>query len=296
MLKLLHAGFRRYTHGIMFWIGIVASVAIGLYSGKLATRFNYFKEEFFVALLIVYAIVVSLIIGREFSDGIFRNKITAGHSKGKIFISEAILAIGAVMFMYLISSACYISFKLALANTISASLLFKLYLSLFVITLSTVCFFVLISCCISNKTVAVVVNILLVLVFMLIGDTLPGMLAQPKENKYYYGGGQPLDDEHSYMLKNPDYIDEPLRSVAKTAVIISPMSVLHETKAIIAKIYRFSKVEEYEFESYGHYTGKVYTPDEKRIDKINELLMWQCMVIAAALACGYLVFRKKDFK
>ncbi len=298
MRKLLRAGVRRYTHSILFWLGIVLSIVIGLYSGREAQRTLYFQDGYYQWLLLSYSSIISLLIGREFSDGIFRNKITCGHSKGSIFLSEAILAIGSVLFMFILCSACYIPFKLSILNIVSVKLVLQVYLALVLVTISFASIAVLVSCCISRKAVASIVNILLVVALVAVGSGVCQWLGQPEYNTYLYGGDMIMDENGntSYKVKNNDYVEKPLRYVLIATEAVTPYSLLYYDRLIIWDMYCESYREQKEYASTGNYKNPVYQPEAKKYNKINTLSICQTGVIIVLIGVGYLVFRKKDFK
>lgn len=82
MIKLLRSEARRYFKNVLFWLGIAALLICGLYFGTLENL----DVTYHLVVPIVMAVLISLIVGREYSDGGFRNKIISGHSKGKIFL------------------------------------------------------------------------------------------------------------------------------------------------------------------------------------------------------------------
>ena len=93
MMKLLRAGYRRYFRNILFWIALAASAILGALCGVRVKDDTRLDDMYIVVGFMIFAALIALMIGREFSDGGFRNKITSGHTKGKVFFSEYILAL-----------------------------------------------------------------------------------------------------------------------------------------------------------------------------------------------------------
>ena len=92
MFKLLHAGFHRYFKNLMFWIGLAATFICGLIC-SIFSRELYLEDVYILAEIVIIAVVISWIVGREFDDGIIKNKIIFGHKKIIIFLSEIILGV-----------------------------------------------------------------------------------------------------------------------------------------------------------------------------------------------------------
>lgn len=81
MFKLLKAGIFRLKREAIFWLFILSSIlmaAFTLFKGYNArtTELNLFKNnEFTILQGILIAIFVSIFVGKEYSEGIIRNKI-----------------------------------------------------------------------------------------------------------------------------------------------------------------------------------------------------------------------------
>ena len=96
MKNLLRAGVRRYTYNIVFWLSIVFTIVVSVLSAK-NTREFYFDDFYCILIFFAFAVLISWIVGRENDEGIFRNKVVSGHTKGQIYISELILGVGACL-------------------------------------------------------------------------------------------------------------------------------------------------------------------------------------------------------
>ena len=73
MMKLLRAGFRRAFKSIIFWLGLCASLLMGVIEGINTRTCQYLDDVYIMPFFVIIAIVVALIIGIEHSDGSFRN-------------------------------------------------------------------------------------------------------------------------------------------------------------------------------------------------------------------------------
>lgn len=106
MNNLLHADFRRLLRDRLFWALLAAMVLWGILI--LVNRLRWLKygeqpsldEIFFnFAALTGFtsAAFCSLFIGREYSDGLLRNKITIGCSRAKIYLSGFLVSSAAAI-------------------------------------------------------------------------------------------------------------------------------------------------------------------------------------------------------
>lgn len=97
MARLLRAG-ARYLRSATFYIGLLAVLLGGTWVGTLENP----DPNCHLISAAAVVVVMTLQVGREYSDGGFRNKLIAGHGKAAIFWSEWLLAF-AVLAVYLIA-------------------------------------------------------------------------------------------------------------------------------------------------------------------------------------------------
>ena len=98
MIKLLKAGFFRLKKDVIFWLFIFLTIGISGF-----TLFRYLSiegapldkilNEFIMYIGLFIAIFVSIFVGKEYGQGIIRNKIIVGHSRISVFLSNLIISI-----------------------------------------------------------------------------------------------------------------------------------------------------------------------------------------------------------
>lgn len=98
MYKLLKAGFFRLKKDVIFWLFIFLTIGITIftltnYSPLDGDILDDFINEFVMYIGIFIAIFVSIFVGKEYSEGIIRNKIIVGHSRVSIYFSNLLLSI-----------------------------------------------------------------------------------------------------------------------------------------------------------------------------------------------------------
>lgn len=109
MSKLLSANFMRLKKDKFFWIGIIFMFAAGVLYPTMIYRdvqktgiINTVDDAFCGCTLfigVVMAVFCSLFIGTEYSDGTIRNKITIGHTRTALYLSNAIVSATVSIFM-----------------------------------------------------------------------------------------------------------------------------------------------------------------------------------------------------
>ena len=103
MSKLLNAEFHRLLKNVPFWIGTVFSVFWAVYH-VMGEDFGHAPgiESFmfgnFYAVLILTGLTSALFIGEEYSCGAIRNKVSTGHTRSDIYLTELVLCSGMMVF------------------------------------------------------------------------------------------------------------------------------------------------------------------------------------------------------
>lgn len=95
MIKLLKAGFFRLKKDVVFWLFIFLTIGLAIFSlfRHEETKLDVLINEFIMYIGLLIAIFVSIFVGKEYSQGIIRNKIIVGHSRISIFFSNLIISI-----------------------------------------------------------------------------------------------------------------------------------------------------------------------------------------------------------
>ena len=98
MIKLLKAGFCRVKKDIIFWLFVFLTIGIAgftlfRYTSNEGVHLDKIVNEFIMYIGLFIAIFVSIFVGKEYSQGIIRNKIIVGHSRVSIFLANLIISI-----------------------------------------------------------------------------------------------------------------------------------------------------------------------------------------------------------
>lgn len=112
MKNLLASDFARLINSLIFRGTLVFCVEfticeiIVIHYVEQSTRMDYFLNVEFIMFGFITAVFVGLFIGTEFNDGTIRNKLTAGHSRAAIYISDltiCIIAAFIIQVVYLVT-------------------------------------------------------------------------------------------------------------------------------------------------------------------------------------------------
>ena len=98
MIKLLKAGFFRLKKDVIFWLFIFLTIGMAgftlfRYLSNEGVYLDKILNEFIMYIGLFIALFVSIFVGKEYGQGIIRNKIIVGHSRISIFLSNLIISI-----------------------------------------------------------------------------------------------------------------------------------------------------------------------------------------------------------
>lgn len=234
MIKLLNAGFTRLRKNRTFKILVAFSIVLALY--MIFINYSGMKNygdvveaeqlmlNYSTIVGIIIAIFTSLFLGVEYSDGAIRNKISIGHKRTSIYLSNLIITTITSLFSYIlfIVVVAIIGIPLFGTITISISKLLMLLGCIFVTVIAYSSIFTFIAMMISNKTITAIVSIMLAFGLMIFALVCLDTLQTPEFNDY----ASITDGENGgvEMVRepNPKYPSEEKRKVYQTLLDINP--------------------------------------------------------------------------
>lgn len=280
MMKLLRAGFRRAFKSVIFWLGLCASLLMGVIAAINTRACEYLDDMFIMPFFIILAVVISLMIGTEHSDGAFRNKISAGHSKGSIFLAHFIVS---VVFS-LVAALLYLgTFSLLMIGHIRIFPTYALVVSALgfvLVSLSYTAILVSISMMISQRAVSAVVCIILVFATIFSIYVIDDALGQSE----YIDITIVLEDgtEISNFEQNPRYIGGTPRKILENVELLIPYGSVIEYADIIDPC-------------FAEYNITVELSTEQNT-QLKLMPLYSIVLFLAVGALGWLLFRKKELK
>ena len=313
MTKLLRACIRRYTHNTIFWIAALLTIGLGI-SIAHSTRMTYYDDALVIAQMLIHAVMISWVVGKEFKEGIFRNKVIVGHSKGSIYLSELICGVGIAFVLYFLCAVIFVAFNFYEVPLLPASLIVKIFVDYVLLNMCLAAIFVTISCLFSQQAIIAIVNIALVLVMTTASQRLYAQLSQPQYLERYETINSEWIDENGnirykevkvegseYYVDNPTYVGGVKRDIYDTVYKLSPYG------HIIEFVYFNMDWHGYEYflnnpvdGMTGEETWELIIGDNEITDETIETfsthLMYSAILLIATSAVGYIGFRKKEFK
>lgn len=280
MMKLLRAGYRRYFRNILFWIALVASAILGVASGVRVKEDAILDDMYIVIGFLIFAALISLMIGREFSDGGFRNKIISGHTKGQIFLSEYILALTICLILSLVATGVFAIMNVSSYSNILPELLIKSSVGYVFLIISMVTMIFVMSVLISKKAISAVLALLFVFVSYFSISELNLELSLPEYQKEIVWGDGVIQFVEG-TVKNPGYIDSPMREIVSFIVNIIPVGQAINYNDMVVPL----------FDPLNY---RILAGEEMKL--LNTYPLYSLGTTMALLAGAYIIFRKKDFK
>lgn len=315
MFRLLRACMRRYTHNVIFWISTLLTIGIAVIVSVSARR-TFFDDAMVITQMVIHAIMISWVVGKEFKEGIFRNKVIVGHSKGTIYLAELFSAVGIAFVIYLLYAAIFVVVNFYEVPLLPASLIAKIFIDYVLLNMCLAAIFVTISCLFSNQALIAIVNIVFVLLMVVGSQRFYGELSQPQYLESYETINSEWIDENGnirykevkvegseYLVDNPTYVGGVKRDIYETLYNLSPYG------HIIEFVY-FNM----DWHGYDYFMGTFAEENgmtgeeawemvigdneitEETIEMFGTNLIYSLALLVLASSIGYIGFWKKELK
>lgn len=304
MNKLLKAGIVRYLRSILFWFGLFIAVILAVITSSRAETLHYIDNGLLI-LYIVLDILITWIIGREFGEGVIKNKVVCGHTKGEVFLSEILLSVIFSEFFFLLTIGIFTATNRYIFEYFALNILAKLFFDFIFITASFAVLFTVITHLTHHRTIAVIINTLLIFAMMFAENAIDQRLSEPEFNVTYdYKIVETVDkngnvyeqyvevEGSEVITPNPDYLGGRKRTAARFAYDILPMGNIYDDFVLINNAYVNAYRQKIENDS-SQVINKQYSVQMDDNTNLNSHLIYTPSVIIVMTALGYLIFRKK---
>lgn len=237
MLKLLRANLVRLVMGKIF---IVCAVVMALYGLFICIAMHYsmhlnntqipfdnifmngYGFEGTIAIPgILMAVLCSVFIGTEFSDGTIRNKLIVGRTRTEIYLSNFVTCAVAGIFLNIIYIiiVCIVGIPLFGLIQVSASIMLRLILDGTLMLISYAAVFNLLSMLIQNKTTTSIISIIGVMVIMIISIDMIFRIREPE----FVDAFKIVSGEEIWTkVRNTRYLSESARAVCQFIIDLLP--------------------------------------------------------------------------
>lgn len=304
MSKLLCAGARRYAKSRLVWATFAVTIVAAFLCGYTASK-TYFEEIFVIGEMLLVGITISWLVGRESGEGVLRNKIVVGHTKGKVLASELLLGIIFSSIIFLTFTTIFMILNEYLLAVVPIGILLKIGLDLLAINIVFAMMMVTINCLFSHRTIVMVISILFVLGTTYISMNLRSDL---KQEEYHIDYETELltivgEDGTTYTdvvriegterkIVNRDYVHEPMRTVYKAIYNIFPYGHIAEQTDFLSR-YMGSKFANLQMVDG---TSDVFIMTDTEEKDLNINLIYDFVLIGLVAMLGYVCFRRKDLR
>ena len=319
MINLIRGELYRYRHKKFFWITLVASLLSGIIFGVSVTGFGtggysdrgFFDDMFLVPAAVVLCIFISLTIGREYSDGVIRNKLIQGKSRLQIYGSKLLVSIGVslVLSMLFLIGFSLIAIKQILPY-LNGGILLRAGLAFLMMHGVWATIFTIISILIPHKEIGSILNIALIIAVMFGSYQLESALGQPEFIGSYSCESVQMTPEEVSQIKDGTFVgsysystdDNGVRTYYKEVEVShdqvpNPHYVSGGLRTAIELI--DNTLPHGQINQYVAYLQSCLYSDDPAIIETNDIPWFHLyslgfMVVLAG--CGTLAFRKKEFK
>lgn len=291
MYNLLRAGFYRLKKDIIFWLFLFVTIGASIFalfriaeSGDGTNLYNYINE-YLIYIGLFMSMFISIFVGKEYSEGIIRNKIIVGHNRISIYISKLIISIVVSVFcefiyiaiMFLVGSKIYEPLQMPISQLsiiiLNAVLIIITYCSIFNL-ISMIC---------SEITISVVMSVV-IFVIMFVAEMIIGETAnQPKyiTSSNWDNGVRTIVSQEL----NPNYPGDDIVNFAKTIYLLLPQGQANLIKN--SKLTDSNEIRE-----------QLYTKEEieENIKELYQMPIYSLIVISVINMGGLYLFSKKELK
>lgn len=309
MSKLIRAGIRRYIRSSIFWLAAALTAALAVWSGY-DTRQNQLDDFGIMTELFLFAVMLTWLVGREYDEGIFRNKVIAGYTKGTVYLSELLLGSGFCILLFLLYAVIFFAFNSYAFSVLPAGVWICSFLDFLLVNIAFAVIFVTVSCLIPHRAITGIVNLLLVFA---IAHAVYNAEDVANQDEYYieydyeyetktdeYGRPYkeviPMEGSER-KVKNPEYIGGWRRTFCRTVYHVLPYGHLTEYVYYSNVCDCFGYNYSIRYLTTGTYeaaAGYCLTKEDEREIYIN--LIYSVGLLAVLILGGYLSFRKKELK
>lgn len=274
MTNLLNSSLIRLTKNKIFWIINIFSIVLAFF--MIYTQYSDMKKygeiieteqlmlNYSTMIGIIIAIFTSLFLGVEYSDGAIRNKISIGHKRINIYLSNLIIVTITSLFSYILFILVVASIGIPLFGpiTISISKLLMLLGCIFVTIIAYSSIFTFLAMIISNKTITAITAIMLSFGMMFYSLMALDRLAQPEyiDTMLMKDGVQEIIN-----TKNNRYLTGKKKELIKLSIDIIP-------------------------------TGQMFQIAGRITPNLKVLPIYSACIIIVFTGAGLILFNKKELK
>lgn len=214
MRNLLYAGFSRLWRSASFWVAMGVMFAVAVLelalSYPLQQQPGILDNRYMIFAMVsgvVLSAFCSLFVGAEYSDGVMRNKIAAGHSRAAVYLTDLTVcaAAGVLVCLGYILPVVIVGIPLLGSFTMNISSLVWFTVCAFIMTAALCAIFTMIAMLNQNKAVVAIICIFLAYFLLFLGIYLNSRLTEQAviPAQEYIENGQIFVRE---AMPNPAYV------------------------------------------------------------------------------------------
>ena len=278
MRKLLNSEIQHIFKSNLFWleilffIGFSAFIVMVNYSPAVQSSESliYLDDIFFnfyQMMAFAFAICISITVGTEYSDGVIRNKLIVGHTRRNLYFSTLLLHTAVSFLMIVIHGVV----SYGLGYVLFGGFQMEFSRLVYIIACSALANFVFVALFVSismngsNKSVTVVVTMVLYIAILYLTSFVGTRLSA---EEMIYDGIQIFADgtmQLGELIKNPNYVSGMTRTVLEYIYDLIP-------------------------------AGQIIQMQSDKFVPCVRFPVLSTVLIVLNIAVGYLLFRKKDIK
>ena len=281
MGNLLRSSLFRLWKDVVFWLALAVCLGAGIAFAVSCLNIPSSDDVYFFPLFLALAAVLSLFLGREYSDGTLRNAVTAGHRRWGIYGAGLVTAL-------LVSLLCLVAFWLPFLLVqgdalirLGAGVVVPVAVGFLLLMASMTALFTAVSFNVPHLAAGAIVNLILWVGLMLGSYQVGFALSQPEYVREVTMTAQGEMVEGPKM-PNANYLDGPMRVLCEGVEACLPHSQLNDYVFYLGNCLYVQQVPEAE-----HWAETDF--------------LWQAPVCSLAVTVcisglGLALFQRKDLK
>lgn len=298
MINLIKSQLVKYFRNPLFFIAVVVSLTTGIYGGVRCTDFKddtnvviNCRVEVMWMLTAIWAciVLIAMCAGKEFSDGIIRNKIVAGHTKISVFLAEIIVATIMTVIMYLLNIIPTAIGGWYFIGEIPVLFAVKWFVNIFLTFELMSIFTVVITYILAKRAVAVVASFALHFILYIISGFTDG---------YYYNIGEPkMSTMTFYIMYDDGTIEEREQECENGYYTEGVQQVLVQIEHAVNPMYGLIDAINFGYiPDKTNVDNSLLNEEKKRIRDLNFDIIKMSAYCIMAYCIGAYLFYKKDLK
>lgn len=236
MFNLLNSCMHKYLLSVSLKVAVVFSLVSGLICGLFLhkTGLISISDLFSVCPIAISIVTIIVNLCKEHEYGTFRNKVTAGHTKGRIFLSELLVSFLTSAVIYMLFAVGFAAAASKYVFKIRSAVLLRIPILMFISCLGISAMAVMIGSLSKTRTSALIMSLAAIFVMFVAAELIDSFLFQHElETEILSNAGvnpitgeAPVDPFTGVTPEANKYVPKSVINAFKFAYALNPLGAL----------------------------------------------------------------------